>query len=82
MELTVEGDHLSGWYCSQKGRTARERKYAVSGLQNKELVAFHVSWQDENGNLAAITSFPGGLLRQAGKFTQSGYWFVSLKMMR
>jgi len=50
---------LAGHYCSRKGRAASGLKYPICGIQNGELVSFHVDWRDAGANLHAITSFTG-----------------------
>jgi hypothetical protein len=62
VELFIEDGVITGWYCSQKGRSAKNKRYPLVGQQNDEIVAFQVDWQDDESNLNAITSFSGRIV--------------------
>jgi hypothetical protein len=66
VELHADGQgQLSGYYVSRKGRAVSGRRYPLVGQVSGEVLAFQVSWQDDQTNLHSITSFTGRLGRDA-----------------
>lgn len=57
----VEDGAFTGTFVSAKGRAARGRRYQVAGVVNGALVAFAVSFTDEDDNLGSISNFTGRL---------------------
>ncbi len=58
--VTFETDangQVRGELRSRKGRAAADKGYALAGVQNGELLAFHVDWRDDGINLHSIASF-------------------------
>ena len=57
----VRDGAFTGTFVSTKGRAARDRRYAVRGVVNGELVAFAVNFVDEDANLQSVSNFTGRL---------------------
>ncbi len=77
VELIDENGAISGFYCSNKGRSASGKRYAVSGTRNGEVLSFCVDWHDEALNLESITSFSGRLVFGAeGKRQMHTVWVL------
>ena len=57
----VEDGAFAGTFVSAKGRAARGRRYPVSGVVNGALVAFAVSFADDQSDLGSISNFTGRL---------------------
>lgn len=58
--VTFEADGngaVKGEFRSRKGRAAADRGYALTGMQNGELLAFQVDWRDDEVNLHSMASF-------------------------
>ena len=57
----VENGAFGGSFVSAKGRAARDRRYAVTGVVNGPLVAFAVNFADAETDLGSISNFTGRL---------------------
>ncbi len=58
--VTFEADatgRVQGEFRSRKGRAAVDKGYALTGMQNGELLAFQVDWRDAEANLHSMASF-------------------------
>ncbi|MDE0451019.1 MAG: avidin/streptavidin family protein [Gammaproteobacteria bacterium] len=58
--VTFEEDRkgvVKGEFRSRKGRAAADKGYALTGMQNGELLAFQVDWRDDEVNLHSMASF-------------------------
>ena len=58
--VTFEADGngaVKGEFRSRKGRAAADKGYALTGMQNGELLAFQVDWRDDEVNLHSMASF-------------------------
>lgn len=79
--VTFEVDpsgHVRGEFWSRKGRASADKGYALAGMQNGELLAFHVDWRDAGANLHSMASFACRLsVDDNGRDTIHAMWVLA-----
>ena len=79
--VTFEADasgRVTGTFRSRKGRAAADKGYALAGMRNGELLAFHVDWRDADINLHSMASFACRLaVDDDGRHTIHAIWVLA-----
>lgn len=76
MELTSNGNQLSGVYSTAVGSPPPSAQFALSGWVNGDLISFCVNWANAGGDYGSMTAWVGQHTKQGGEERIDTMWHL------